>query len=111
MIYLRRRRLADGPRKHAAQFAADLADQIKKDHPDAITAAFVSWAVVRKAELKKVVLLVAGLLGLAQRDWVAAETLGREVVGRDHHDLLAQRLVDAAREHSVTLETETDRWL
>ncbi|MBS0573116.1 MAG: radical SAM protein [Proteobacteria bacterium] len=110
-IYLRRQRLADGPHAHAAQFAADLAGQIRAGHSDTVLAAFVNWAVARKAGLKNLVLLVAGLLALGQRDWGSAEALGREVVGRDHHDLLAQRLIDAARERSDTLETETDRWL
>lgn len=110
-IYLRRRLLAEGPHKHAAQFAIDLADQLRKDNSDAVLVAFVCWVVARKSKLKKVVLLVAGLVSLVKRDWEAAEALGREVVGQDHHDLLAQRLIDAARERSDTLETETDRWL
>jgi len=109
--YLRRRRLADGPNAHAALFASDLARNVQTDYSADLVSALVPWAVARRAELKKIVLLVVGLLGLGQRDWTSVETLGREVVGRDHHDLLAQRLIDAARERSETLETETDRWL
>lgn len=111
IFYLRRRRLVDGPNAHAAQFAFDLAEQIRQTYPATLTVAFVGWSVAGKARLKKLVLLVAGLLALGQRNWAAAEALGREVTGQDHHDLLAQRLVDAAREQSETLETETDRWL
>lgn len=109
--YLRRRRLAEGPDANALDFVEDLKDTLIAAHPPAVQSDFVYWAVSHRADLKVVVLLSAGWLGLQQGNWQATETLGREVVGRDHHDLLAQRLIDAALEQSTELETETDRWL
>ncbi len=109
--YLRRRRLSDGPDKTAMAFVEELIETLGAEHSVAVQAAFVTWAAALATDLEAVSLVVAGRLGLKLEYWDAAETLGRELVGRDHHDLLAQRLIDAALEQVHDLETETDRWL
>ncbi len=109
--YLRRRRLAAGPDALPFDFVSDLVDGLQAELSDDDQSAFIEWAQQTRKDLKPVVLLTASWLGLRRKAWDAAEQLGRELVGRDHHDLLAQRLIDAAAAQSVTLETETDRWL
>jgi molybdenum cofactor biosynthesis enzyme MoaA len=110
-IYLKRRKLGEGPDAHASDLARVLAEQIRHDQSEAAQVAFVDWAFSDPSKLSSIVLVVAGWLGLGHGCWDATEALGRELVARDHHDLLAQRLIDAAREKSPDLETETDRWL
>lgn len=109
--YLRRRRLADGPDANALDFVEELKNGVMQTHSSDVQSDFISWTLECRTDQKMVVLLTAAWLGLELNDWDATEILGREVVGRDHHDLLAQRLIDAALEHSPGLETETDRWL
>ena len=54
---------------------------------------------------------MTALIALWQREWAAAEALAGEVVARDHHDLFAQRVIDAAREQTSELRSAADRWL
>ncbi len=109
--YLRRRRLADGPDKHAAHLIEEITAELTETRAEDTLVAYVVWAVSEATALLPVSLVVAGRLALAYSYWDAAEALGRELVGRDHHDLMAQRLIDAAREQAADLETEADRWL
>ena len=109
--YLRRRRLGDGPDKNAISFVEELLKEIDADHRDADKEALVARAVKDRTETPAVLLVVAGWLSLRLKRWSDTQTLARELVGRDHHDLLAQRLIDAAEEKSADLETATDRWL
>lgn len=109
--YLRRRRLLDGTDNNALGYVAELTETIKEEIGEDEQLTFIASARAEATNLSTVVVLVAGWLALTYEDWETTETLGREIVSRDHHDLLAQRLIDAAREKSSSLETETDRWL
>ncbi len=109
--YLRRRRLLEGPGAHASDLVTKCAEAIQQDNSQARIDRFVAQVSENATEHEILTLLVAGLLELRQGRWQATEMLGREVVSRDHHDLMAQRLIDAARETSADLETEADRWL
>lgn len=105
--YLRARVLADGPKATALAMieglVAELAPEALADLPAA--------AVVARERLSLVALNAAALVALRRDDWRAAEDLAGEVVARDHHDLPAQRIVDAARRRSAELTDETDLWL
>lgn len=109
--YLRRRRLGDGPEKNAIDFVRELLKELDAGHSDADKKALVAHAVKNRTEIPAVLLVVAGWVSLRLKRWSDTKMLARELVGRDHHDLLAQRLIDAAEEKSADLETETDRWL
>lgn len=107
--YLRRRRLLDGADKTAQGLVERLKDELADDTDR--TESLVADAVAQKADLPIVTLNLCAWLALDHAGWVHAETLAREVIARDHHDLLAQRLVDAAEAQSATLDTDIDRWL
>lgn len=109
--YLKRRRLLEGPRAHAHAMVIALAGDLCRDWPAGVTARFVDEVAQNPTQHALVSLLVAGQLALQNAAWETTEKLGQEVVSRDHHDLMAQRLIDAAREQTKDLETETDRWL
>ncbi len=109
--YLRRRRLLEGPSAHAKDLVIECAEAIKQDSSPALLDRFIAQVSENATEYEILTLLAAGWLALQDERWQATEMLGREVVSRDHHDLMAQRLIDAARETSKDLETETDRWL
>lgn len=109
--YLQRRRLAAGPDAHASSLIEHLAEEIRLQYSKQEQVAFIDWAEANQSELFSVGLMVAAWLGLVHGYWRTTEKLGRELVSRDHHDLLAQRVIDAAAEKSHSLETETDRWL
>ncbi|MDX1743233.1 MAG: SPASM domain-containing protein [Ruegeria sp.] len=109
--YLRRRRLLDGPDAHAKDLVIECAEEIRQNNSQAFVDLLLAQVSENVSDQTIFTLLVAGWLELQRGQWQATETLGREVVSRDHHDLMAQRLIDAAREASRDLETETDRWL
>ena len=73
--------------------------------------AFVDWAAARPSDLGLITLNTAGLIAIRRKAWAQAAVLATEVNARDHHDLLAQRIFDAARERSPTLDCTTDEWL
>ncbi len=105
--YLRARVLADGPKATALALIEALAATVAPEMRAAVPAA----AVAERARLSIVALNAAALVALRLGDWRAAEDLAGEVVARDHHDLPAQRIVDAARRRSAELTNDTDRWL
>lgn len=109
--YLRRRRLLEGPGKTAHSLVLSLKQKVQEDLPADERTAHVAEAVNRKAALPLVALNLFAWVALEDVDWASAESLAREVINRDHHDLLAQRLVDAAEAKSASLELEVDRWL
>ena len=107
--YLRVRALIDAEDDPEA-FVAALRDRLARAlRADA--AGFLAWAQAKKSELGIATLNTAAWLALERGLWEPAATLAREVVARDHHDLLAQRLTDAAEAQSTTLELEVDHWL
>jgi hypothetical protein len=109
--YLRARVLADGPEKSPRRLIEGLAADARRTLPPETSRALPPWATVARTELGIVALNVAALLALGQRQWEEAEVLAGEVVARDHHDLFAQRVVDAAHERSPEIESAADRWL
>lgn len=111
LAYLRRRRLLEGPRAHASDLITELAADLVENQEQSALDAFIVKMCEDAAEQQIVTLLVAGWLALQKEAWDRTERLGQEVVSRDHHDLMAQRLIDAAREKSKDLITDTDRWL
>lgn len=54
---------------------------------------------------------MAGLVALRQHLWRDAESLAERMIAGDQHDLFAQRLLLASREHSADLTLEVDAWL
>ena len=109
--YLRRRRLQDGPRETAQALVQNLKERLFPDQSDDTCAALVTDAVKRKADLPIVTLNLFAWLALTSGKWAEVQALAREVINRDHHDLLAQRLVDAAEIQSPSLDIAVDRWL
>lgn len=107
--YLRARVLADGPKATALAMVRAMAAELGAA-PET-RALLPAAAVAARATLSLVALNAAALVALGEGDSGAAEELAGEVVARDHHDLVAQRLVDAARRRSADLADETDRWL
>ena len=105
--YLRARALADGPKATALAMVRTLAAELDAETRKLLPAA----ALAARETLSLVALNAAALVALGEGDWRAAEELAGDVVARDHHDLPAQRLVDAARRRSAELGDETDRWL
>jgi hypothetical protein len=73
--------------------------------------AFVDWAAAHLCDLGLVTLNAAALMAVRRRAWTRAADLASEVNARDHHDLLAQRVFDAAQEKSPTLQCAADEWL
>lgn len=61
--------------------------------------------------LSVLALNVLGLRALSKGDWGAASRLAAEVTARDHHDLVGQRIADAARIESDDLDTPLEAWL
>ncbi|CUJ93236.1 hypothetical protein RUE5091_01311 [Ruegeria denitrificans] len=109
--YLRRRRLLDGPDAHAKDLVIECAQTIREECDQDLIDQFVDQVAKNATEYEILTVLVVAWLELQQERWLATEILGREVVSRDHHDLMAQRLIDAAREKSKDFETDADRWL
>lgn len=108
--YLRRRALLEGPERNGPAHVEDVASELSGLLGDRLSD-FTLWAQDNLAGLKRITLISAALLALRRGAWDASERLAREVTARDHHDLMAQRIVDAATEQAVDLQTETDRWL
>ena len=108
--YLRRRTLMDGPDSNAPDYVAAQAEALGQRLGDQAASLFDA-AVTARARLKRVTLNSVARLALARGQWDVARHLAGEVVARDHHDLVAQRIIDASYERSPTLETEVDRWL
>lgn len=109
--YLRARKLLDGPECTAMAVGAELRNMIRTTLEPVQLSPFLDWALASCADLSRAALNAAAWLALEEESWKAAHTLASEVVARDHIDLLAQRLVDAAAEKSRSLELEVDRWL
>ena len=109
--YLRARLLADGPDATPHRLIVRLAEEAERALPPETRLALTERAAAAPRELGLVALNVAALLALRQQDWSRAEALAGEVVARDHHDLFAQRVVDAAHDRSPNLESAADRWL
>jgi hypothetical protein len=108
--YLRRRRLLDGTDQNAIRYVEGLVNDISsRDGLD--LKGLVAWARENAASLERVTLNTCGLLALENSFWDEARKLASEVMSRDHHDLLSQRIVDAANEQCRLNETEADRWL
>ena len=109
--YLQRRRLLEGP----DETAQGLIEDIKQCHLDSVPAEMLASllfeVVSQKGTMPLVVLNLFSWLALEAENWADADDLAREVINRDHHDLLAQRLVDAAEAKSVSLDLEIDDWL
>lgn len=108
--YLRRRALLDGPEATGSAFVTLVAHDLA-DRTAACGAGFELWALANLGRLKRITLNACALLALQGGRWSAAEHFAREVTARDHHDLMAQRLVDAALEQTPDLQTAIDRWL
>jgi len=109
--YLRARTLADGTSATAGRMIERLAAEAAGSMPREALLALTGWAVEHRRGLGLVALNVAALVALRLAAWPATEALAGEVVARDHHDLLAQRLLDAARERTTELVSAADRWL
>jgi hypothetical protein len=109
--YLRRRTLRDGPKANYLAFVRDTVATLDTMLSSAELADVPARAMAARADLSRIALNTAAFLALRAGAWDTARDLAREVVARDHHDLMAQRLIDAAQERSPDLETETDRWL
>jgi hypothetical protein len=120
--YLRARVLADGAGVSPRAIVERLVDETVGAFDETVGAfdetsldALLRWLALGGAELEpelEIVALNAGaLLALRRARWEVATELATEANARDHHDLLAQRLADAAAARSATLEAEVDAWL
>jgi len=109
--YMRARVLSDGPAITAHRTIENLAKEAARSIPPETRLALIRWAEAARGEFGLVSLNVTALIALWQREWAAAEALAGEVVARDHHDLFAQRVIDAARERTSELRSAADRWL
>jgi hypothetical protein len=109
--YLRARVLLDGPRLTYLTLTQQLMEELVLALGPPRLAEFVDWADGNMDWLTRVALNVAARVALGLGDWEAARRLAGEVVARDHHDILAQRISDAAAERVHDLDTEADRWL
>ncbi len=109
--YIRSRGLLDGPDRTAAKFVAGQRDRLSSALSENETQPFLHWAISNRSGLRRVTLNAAAWFALMQQAWQAALDLTNEVVARDHHDLLAQRISDAATEQSTSLHLPVDRWL
>lgn len=109
--YLAARILADGATPRAQDVAAALRDVARRSLSRADLRPYLRWVSARRADLALVTLNASAWLALEAGLWAEARGLAGEVVARDHHDLLAQRLLDAARAQSTSLTLEVDRWL
>ncbi len=109
--YLRRRRLLDGPDAHPLALVTDLRDRLVAQLTESDRNALIDQTTADRARCKRVTLNVVALLALQGGRWDAAQSLAREVINRDHHDLVAQRIVDAAVEQVTTPDSAADRWL
>lgn len=109
--YLRARRLADGPgitpRAIVEALVADA--EAALDAPSLEVLSERALAARRGMEI--VALNAAGLLALRRGRFETAAALAAEANARDHHDILAQRLSDAAGAQATTIEGEVDAWL
>ena len=109
--YLRARRLADGPditpRSIVEALVVDAEAALDAPSLDALPA----WALAARRRVEIVALNAAGLMALHQSDFGTAAALAAEANARDHHDLYAQRLSDAAAAQTAALEGEVDAWL
>ena len=105
--YLRARVLADGVGATARGIVEALADAAAP----AARAAFPEWLARSRRDHELVTLNAGALLALRGGRWDVAAALAAEVNARDQHDLLAQRLADAADARSSSLEIEIDAWL
>ena len=108
--YLRRRHLMDGPGARHIDFVGETADRLAAAL-GGDGAGFLDWALENRTALKRITLNASALLALRGGQWDHARDLAGEVTARDHHDLMAQRIIDAAAERAADLITETDRWL
>jgi hypothetical protein len=111
VAYMRARALLDGPAITARRIIEGLANEGAQSLPAETLATLTAWACEARADLGLVSLNVTALLALRRQDWDAAEALAGEVVARDHHDLFAQRVLDAAHERTAAFRSATDRWL
>ena len=110
-LYLAARRLEHPDGLTAPEVCEALAAEAWP-RPDADAAqAVLAEALAAPADLTLVQLNALGLLALRVGAWEAAAALASEVTARSHHDLLAQRIFDAASEQSDMLETPVDAWL
>jgi hypothetical protein len=109
-VYLRRRALMDGPDADGATYIDRVAAELSLFTAERAEQ-FEHWALGNLRKLRRVTLNACALVALRAGRWSVAASLAREVTARDHHDLMAQRIVDAAAEQAADLRTETDRWL
>lgn len=108
--YLRRRRLLDGPENNAIRLVEERAHDLGSRGGFDVEG-LIQWVRDNAASAPRVALNTTALLALERQLWDDARKLASEVVSRDHHDLLSQRIVDAATEKCPLHETEADRWL
>jgi hypothetical protein len=109
--YLRARRLLDGPRRTYLTVTGEMTENLSRTLGPERLGPFIDWAVANRSALKRVTLNVTGRAALSAGQWDAARLLAEEVVARDHHDILAQRICDASAERAADLATGTDGWL
>ena len=111
--YRRARRLEDAGGRDARAFCeALLDDRFPGWREDAAALAeILAGPQAAPGGLSLAALNAYGLLALAAHAWETARALASEVTARDHHDLLAQRIFDAAAARSDTLDTPLEAWL
>ena len=109
--YLRSRTLTDGPEENFIEFVSNATDSLASQIDPGDSKALLASVIKDKKTLKRITLNAVALWALRQGLWDDARHLASEVVARDHHDLMSQRIIDAADAKSTDLETDVDRWL
>jgi molybdenum cofactor biosynthesis enzyme MoaA len=110
-VYLNRRQLKDGAQNTYLVYVTQQADAVMDELSEADASSFPAVVESCIEDASVLSLNTAALMALRQSDWPMARKLAGEVVARDHHDLMAQRLIDAADENITMLETAASRWL
>ncbi len=109
--YLRARTLSDGIEITSRAIVEALLQDVVGFLDEAELDALPEWLSRHCRRLEIVSLNAGAMLALRLGKWEAATALTAEANARDHHDLLAQRLSDAAAARSNVLEREVDVWL
>lgn len=106
LAYRQARRLEHGEGLTARTIVEQLAQATPRaGEPDPAAAA------ADPSGLSVLALNVLGLRALTAGDWATARALASEVTAADHHDLVAQRIGDAAEAECCELDTPLEAWL
>lgn len=109
--YLKARRSPKSGRSSPLDTVAEAADVLAAELPNSELSAFSDWLLKSGVKSSVLTLNAAALYCIRSAKWKSARRLATLVNNTDHHDLVAQRIQDAAELERSDLHLPVDDWL